>query len=59
MRDRDRKAEDEGRKAQEQGGSWRDNPHRPGTRDYYAYEDGRRDAGAKDVGPAPGTPSWG
>lgn len=42
---------EEGKKVQEEGGSWRDNPHTPGTASYYAYEDGRRDAGAKDVGP--------
>lgn len=48
-----------GREAQEQGGSWRDNPHRPGSTDWFAYEDGRRDAGATDVGPKPGTPAWG
>jgi hypothetical protein len=41
------------------GGTWRDNPHRPGTRAYYEMEDARRDAGATDVGPAAGTPAWG
>jgi hypothetical protein len=48
-----------GKQAQESGGSWRDNPHRPGTRDWFAFEDGRRDAEAKDVGPAEDTPAWG
>lgn len=47
-----------GKESAEKNGSWRDNPHRPGTREYYEFEDGRRDGGAKDVGPAPGTPSW-
>jgi hypothetical protein len=54
----DDKEYESGKQTQEDGGSWRDNPHRPGTTDYYAFEDGRRDAGAKDVGPADGTPSW-
>lgn len=59
MTDRERKAEEAGKKCQEQGGDWRDNPHRHGSREYFAYEEGRREAVAKDVGPAPGTPAWG
>lgn len=59
MPKRDDGAEQAGRAAQESGGDWRDNPHRLGTREWFAFEDGRRDAGAKDVGAAPGTPAWG
>ena len=59
MPKRDRDAYEDGKQTQEQGGDWRDNPHRPGTRDWFAFEDGRRDAGAKDVGPGEGTPAWG
>lgn len=59
MSDKDRDATAAGRRVQESGGSWRDDPHRPGTREWFAFEDGRREAGAKDVGPAPGTPAWG
>ena len=55
---RDKAAEDAGRRSHEAGGDWRDNPHAPGTRDWFAFEDGRRDAGATVVGPAPGTPGW-
>lgn len=56
---RDEQIEAEGRQVQEDGGSWRDNPYRYGSREWHAFEDGRREAGAKDVGSAPGTPSWG
>lgn len=59
MNPRDERTKDQGRKVQEAGGSWRDNPHQPGTRDWFAFEEGRQEAGAKDVGPAPGTPAWG
>ena len=55
---REKRAEEAGRKCQEQGGDWRDNDYRRGSREWFAYEDGRRDAGAKDVGPASGTPAW-
>jgi hypothetical protein len=48
-----------GRRAHEGGADWRDNPYRHGSADWFAFEDGRRDAGAKDVGTAPGTPAWG
>jgi len=41
------------------GGHWTDNPHRHGSREWFEFEDGRRDAGANDVGLAPGTPAWG
>ena len=56
---RDDEAEEAGRKSQEAGGDWRDNPYRYGSRDWHGFEDGRREAGAKDVGSAPGTPAWG
>lgn len=29
-----------GRAAKERGGDWRDNPHTPGTREWFAFEDG-------------------
>lgn len=56
---RETDAEDAGRRCHEAGGDWRDNPHRPGSADWFAFEDGRRDAGAADVGPAAGCPAWG
>lgn len=59
MDDREKQAEEAGRQCQQSGGSWRDNPYRVGSREWHAFEDARREAGAKDVGPAPGTPAWG
>jgi hypothetical protein len=59
MNRRENKTEyEKGLESSQQGGTWRDNPHRPGTLEYYEFEDGRRDGGAKDVGRAPGTPNW-
>ncbi len=59
MPKRDDDAEAAGRAAQEAGGDWRDNPYFKGSRDWFAFEEGRQDAGAKDVGPKPGNPAWG
>lgn len=59
MSKRERDAEEAGKKSQEQGGDWRDNNHRRGSREWFAFEEGRQQAGATDVGPAPGTPAWG
>lgn len=53
---RDDKEVEAGKKAQEEG---RPNPHHKGTRAWFAFEDGRAEAGAKDVGTAPGNPAWG
>ena len=52
-------AEQEGRESAERGEDWTANPYHPGTREWFAFEDGRREGGAKDVGPTPGTPAWG
>lgn len=49
---------DQGQQSAENGGTWRDNPHQPGSREWYEFEDGRRDGGATDVGPTAGCPSW-
>jgi hypothetical protein len=58
-RNRDDDAEEAGRRCHEGGGDMRDNPYTKGSRDWFAFEDGRRDAGAKDVGWSPGNPAWG
>lgn len=57
--DRTDEAREKGRESAERGGDWRDNPHSHGSREWFAFEDGRREGGAKDVGPAEGTPAWG
>ncbi|MDE2102671.1 MAG: hypothetical protein KGL39_35835 [Patescibacteria group bacterium] len=47
-----------GQESAERGGDWRDNPHALGTRQWFEFEEGRREGGAQDVGPAAGLPPW-
>lgn len=54
----DRAEFERGKQSAENGGARDDNPHRYGSREWFAFEDGRRAGGAEDVGPAPGTPAW-
>ena len=59
MNEREKRAHEAGRQCQENGGTWADNPYRRGSREWQSYEDGRKEADARDTGPAPGTPAWG
>lgn len=38
-------AYDDGRAAAENDGDWRDNPHLPGTTDWFAFNDGLEEGG--------------
>lgn len=49
---------EEGKKSAECGGTWWSNPYPLCTTKWFAFEDGRRDGEAKDVGPEEGTPTW-
>ena len=39
-----------GREAGQRGGDWHDNPHTPGTREYYEFEDGLSERKEDDRG---------
>lgn len=52
---------DAGRQSGENDGTWRDNPHRLGSREYFAFADGLSD-GRRETGRTPetneGSPTW-
>lgn len=64
MSDRDRKIAADARQAADAGQTDSANPYRPGSREYYAWNDGYRDARRASGRPVadgtpPGTPAWG
>lgn len=54
MADREQQA---GRESAERGEDWTANPHQRGSREWFAFEDGRREGGAHDTGSTPGSPA--